>query len=293
MTPPMVRERAGTLRRWNLLTDFITFLLWSAQAKNGKPQSLILVSEPGEGKTELLGRFALNAGAKYLSDLTYRTIISVLRNDVADGPVTHVVCTEFQKVISRRRSVAESTCTFMLQTMDEGIGVVGFGPQTHDCRMPNGEPSRLGWLVATTMTSLAKNPYIIVELAMDSRAYVVDFTATQAELAEIERRMVVGDQSALKKVTLKKLPEGEKPTVDIPPNVSKVARGWVEEMRQKYVRVYGVRTLARFLNTLRGVALANGDTTVKMAHAEELYEFRELWLKPPKLKKDDGGSGHH
>jgi len=277
-------DRPRPLVRWNQFSRFVQILLWSGHASNGAPQSLIAVSEPGEGKTELLNRFDRNETTTYYSDLTSRTIVSILRNEVArppagKRPVTHVVCTEFQKVITRRRSVAEPTCVLILQSMWDGVGKVGHGPQTYDCY-----GALVGWLLATTMTSLGNNPYIIRELAMDSRAYLVDFSATDEELREIERRMVVGDQSALKKVTLRNVPE-EKVSVDVPRRVAADLQLFVEEMRRKHVRVYGVRTMARFLNTLRGVTLSHGRDVATKADTEELYTFRDMWLRIPELRK--------
>lgn len=267
------------LRRWNQLTRFLEYLIWTGQVANGRPMSAILASEPGEGKTELLDRFKVNSLLlAYYSDLTYRTVIDILKNRVARAQVTHVVCSEFQKVMARRRSVSESTCMIMLQSMEEGVGKVAFGPQVHDCH-----GARAGWLLATTMTHLSRNPYIITEIAMDSRAYLIDATATKEELGEIERRVAEGDMSALKPVALKKLPLEQKVEVEIPPPIANRVRLWVREMEQKHVPVYGVRTFSRFLHTLRGVTLAHGRTKATTTDEEELYGFRNLWLLPPSM----------
>lgn len=263
------------LRRWNQLSAFLEILLYTGHVSNGRPMSAFLIAEPGEGKTTLLERFRGNTQIEFYSDLTYRTIITVLK-DAAKGRRTHLCCTEFQKIIMRRASVANSTLTIMLQAMEEGVFKVGFGPQEHDCF-----GARLGVFAATTVTSVEKNPTIISELAMDSRAYFIDASSTEAEIFEIENRIVKGDESALKPIQIRA--PARKVHVEVPEAVGQRVRSWVVEMRNEKLRTYGTRTLTRFLHTLRGVALKNGSEIVRKAHEEELYEFRELWLNPPNL----------
>lgn len=263
---------AKVLRRWNELTDFIRMLAWTGFAKNGRPQSLFMLAEPGEGKTELLERFRANPHLSFYSDLTMRTVITALR-DVQRGKVTHVVVTEFQKVIARRKNVAGSTLAILLQAMEEGVFRVGFGPQEH-----NLGGSRLGILAATTVTSMRQNPYLVTELAMDSRAYFIDASGSRAELMEIERRIAAGDTSALRPVIMR-MPSRAVDVI-IPESLGTKVRHWVREMEQAKIRTYGVRTYTRFLHTLRGCALMNGRTKVNTADLEQLYAFRRFWLEP-------------
>lgn len=278
--PSEPRKRRPPLRRWNQLSRFLEILLYTGHISNGRPMSAFLIAEPGEGKTSLLERFRGNTQVDFYSDLTYRTIISVLK-DAARGRRTHLCCTEFQKIIMRRASVANSTLTIMLQAMEEGVFKVGFGPQEHDCM-----GARLGVLAATTVTSIEKNPTIISELAMDSRAFFIDATSTEKEILEIEERIVSGDDSALKPILIH--PPARKVHVEVPEAVGQRVRLWVREMQSAKVRTYGVRTLTRFLHTLRGVALKDGSDVVRRAHEDELYEYRELWLAPPQLDAFEG-----
>lgn len=271
------------LRRWKELSSFLEILLYTGWVSNGRPMSAFLIAEPGEGKTTLLERFRGNTQIDYYSDLTYRTLITILK-DAAKGKRTHVCCTEFQKIIMRRASVANSTLTIMLQAMEEGVFKVGFGPQEHDCF-----GARLGVFAATTVTSVQKNPTLITELAMDSRAYFIDASSTEDEIQEIENRIVRGDESALKPITIK-APE-KKVHVDIPEAVGQRVRLWVREMEDERIRTYGARTLMRFLHTLRGVALKDGRDIVRKVDEEELYTYRALWMKPPGLDAFSMGGG--
>lgn len=271
------------LKRWKELSSFLEILLYTGWVSNGRPMSAFLIAEPGEGKTTLLERFRGNTQIDYYSDLTYRTLITILK-DAARGKRTHVCCTEFQKIIMRRASVANSTLTIMLQAMEEGVFKVGFGPQEHDCF-----GARLGVFAATTVTSVQKNPTLITELAMDSRAYFIDATSTEAEIQEIESRIVRGDESALKPITINA--PTKKVHVDVPEAVGQRVRKWVREMEEERIRTYGARTLMRFLHTLRGVALKNGRDVVRRADEDELYTYRDLWMKPPGLDSLAAGGG--
>lgn len=271
------------LRRWAQLSEFIEILCWTGHAKNGRPQSIVMVSDPGEGKTELLERFRPNSHLAFYSDATYRTVLTVLKESVRHER-THLVITELQKLIARRKEVSASALAIILQAMEEGVHKVGFGPFEADF-----QGARMGMLAATTLASLHKNPFMVTDLAMDSRAYFVDARGTRDELLEIERRIAAGDVRALKPIVLKGVPA--KPIdVHIPEVHATAVRSWIREMEAMKVRTYGLRTFGRFLHTLRGVALRNGRDKVNRYDVEELYQFKRLWLNAPPLPAEQGPS---
>lgn len=273
----------SVLRRWNQLSRFLQLMAHTGFVSNGRPQSVVLVAEPGSGKTELLERlsnyFLPNGHLAYYSDMTFRTVIDVLKL-ASRGQVTHVVLPEFQKIIARKKAVAESTLAIMLQMMEEGVHTVAYGPRTIDLK-----GARAGILAATTVTSLRKNPYLISDLAIDSRAFFIDATGTRDELLEIERRIAVGDVRSLRKLRLT-LPD-RKVHVDVPAKVGLTMREWVREMEKGLVRTYGTRTFTKFMHTIKGVALADGSDVVKPRHLDEFYTFRNLWLSPPPMPDDE------
>lgn len=265
----------ATLERWNQLTDFITVLLWTGQVANGRPQSCFLISEPGHGKTEMLERFKPNPQAWFWSDLTYRTVIHILRNKMRQN-ATHIVCTEFQKVINRKDQTAQNTLAILLQMIEEGVYVVGYGPRVIDLG-----GARMGILAATTLGSIVSKPRMIRELEINSRAFFIDARGTQEELEEIERRILRGDVRSLKPLQLA-FPE-QPVKVSVPPRVAAPLSKWRIEMQRKGLPVYGNRTVARFLRTLMGVTLLNGRDIARSSDVEYLYTFKKLWMCPPPL----------
>jgi len=282
MAAPTVRRSVKALARWQQLTEFLTIMLWTGHVANGRPQSCFLLSGPGHGKTELLERFRHNPQLSYWSDITTIPLIKVLK-DVPRGR-THIVVTEFQKIIARKQTVSSGVLALILQMMEEGVYRVGFGPRDIDLG-----GARLGVLAASTVSSVRKNPYLISDLAMDSRAYFVDARATDDELEEIKKRIAMGDVSALKPIIIK-TPD-RKVDVMIPEAVAHFVRGWDKEMTELGVRVYGLRNYTRFLDTLKGVTLMNGRQKATREDADYLYSFKSLWLNPPPLPEPEDSPG--
>lgn len=270
----------AALQRWNQLSEFIRIILWTGQVKTARPQSIILVSDPGHGKTELLHRFQGNAQATFWSDVTYRTILSIL-TEVVRGNVTHLFVTELQKVLNRRAAIAESTLTLLSQAMEEGVQKIGFGPARKDL-----QGARLGLVAATTTTSVMRKPFMIRDLQLDSRAFFVDARGTTEEIREIRKRIIVNDTSALKPIVIK-APESPV-NIIVPHACGIIVDKWCDEMEKKLIPIHGARTLTRFLHTLRGVAASRGHETVTKDDVEYLYTFRNLWLKPPNLLDMEG-----
>lgn len=275
------RRKRAPLQRWFQLRDFLRIIAYTGKAKNGRPQSAFLVGEPGHGKTELVNLFHGNPNFAFYSDATMMTIVDVLKQTLK-GKITHIAFPEFQKVIARRKSVSQSMLALMLEAMEEGVRTVSFGPQTHHL-----QGARLGVIAATTVRSMNENPYLIADLAMDSRAYFIDARGTVEEIEEIKRRIAAGDARALTPQVLKNLPD--KPVVvNIPEKLALQVNDWIKEMEERRVRVYGLRTYTKFLHTLRGVALMHGRSTVNRGDLDYLYTFRRLWLELPPMPDETG-----
>jgi hypothetical protein len=273
----------GAIPRWQMLSDFIQILMHTGFATNGRPQSIFLISDPGHGKTELLKRFSkLNSNVKMYSDITMQPLMQALK--LADeGKLTHIIIPEFQKVIGRRKDVSQNFLTLLLEAMEEGVDTVAMGPSTVDL---NG--ARLGILGATTFDSMRKNPYLIDDLAMDSRAFFVDARATREEIIEIETRIAEGKLESLSQIKCN-IPE-QKVEVIIPQKVAKACSPLVREMQAAAVPVYGIRTYARFLHVLRGMAIRDGMTKVLNRHFDELIHYKPLWLNLPNIGSPNRGS---
>lgn len=273
----------GAIPRWQMLSDFIQILMHTGFATNGRPQSIFLISDPGHGKTELLKRFhGPNSNVEMYSDITMQPLMRALK--LADeGKLTHIIVPEFQKVIGRRKDVSQNFLTLLLEAMEEGVDTVAMGPSTVDLH-----GARLGILGATTFDSMRKNPYLIDDLAMDSRAFFVDARATREEIIEIETRIAEGRLESLEKIKCF-IPE-EKLEIKIPAKIGKACQPLVREMQAAGVPVYGIRTYARFLHVLRGMAIRDQRATVMNRNFDELLHYKPLWLNLPSIGNPNRGS---
>lgn len=274
------KRRRKTLTRWNQISDFVKIHYASGLVANARPQSVFLVARPGEGKTEMLDRFRCNTFVDFYSDLTFQKLIPVFKKALR-GHVTHICVTEFQKIITRRRSISDNTLSLLLQGMEEGVFKVAYGPQEHDLG-----GARLGIVAATTPRSIDRHPYLITELAIDSRAFFIDAELPVDEIREIEHRIIEGDYTALKATPL---PVVKDFAVEVSETLGKKVNGWVADMRKRKLRTYGMRTLTRFLHLLRGVAYLNGHKRATASDVDELYAYSHFWLEPPPLPGDMEG----
>lgn len=277
---PPRRRRRKPLAKWDRICDFVRIHYASGLVRNARPQSVFLVARPGEGKTEMLDRFRCNTQVDFYTDVTFQKLIPVYRRALR-GQVTHICVTEFQKLIARRRAVSGNTLLLMLQGMEDGVFKIAYGPQEYDLG-----GARLGLVAATTPRSIERNPYLITEYAIDSRAFFIDAELPMHEIHEIEDRIVDGDQQALAPIVI---PYHKHITdVEVPKSLGKKVQGWVKEMRDRKLRTYGMRTLTRFLHLLRGVAYLNARKKVIVADLDQLYALSDFWLQPPELPGDMG-----
>ena len=160
------RRVGGPVREWDRMTDLVRLIVATGAVKGARPVSLILISEPGTGKTELLERFMPNPTLSFHSDLTWRPLMKVLRN-ATRLQVSHLVLTEFQKLFQRRSHVADNCLGAIVQAMEEGIYSVGVGDAVEF------KGVRVGIIGAVTHGTMAKRREYLAEIGFLSRAFVV------------------------------------------------------------------------------------------------------------------------
>ncbi|MFS8083698.1 MAG: hypothetical protein ACMG51_09615, partial [Ginsengibacter sp.] len=263
-------------------STFLEILLHTGFATNGRPQSCFLISDPGHGKTELLRRFNQNKNAEVYSDITVQPLMRALKK-AQEGVLTHIIIPEFQKVIGRRKDTSQNFLTLLLEAMEEGVDKIAMGPMEVEFG-----GARLGVLGASTYDSMQKNPYLIDDLAMDSRAFFIDARATREEIISIETAIAMGRTQALAPIKLN-IPD-HKFDVYVPEKIGRLCQPLVEEMYEAKVPVYGIRTYARFLHVLKGIAIRDGKHKVQLMHFEEMLEFKQLWINVPNIGRAGRGS---
>lgn len=228
-------------REWDRGTELVKLFIATGYVANTRPQSLMLVSDPGSGKTELLDRFRVNRNCDFHSDLTVRQLYPILKK-VQRGMISHVVLTEFQKLFMRKMNVAENLLGTLVQGMEEGVGIVSVGPESVDYG-----GVRIGVIAAITNGTIKKRREMLSEMGFLSRAACFEWDVPSEEEKGILRRISDGDYSDITPVKMN-LPD-RKASVDLAPELSHRLEAYTFDKQRG-------RPL-RFFNRLRALAQAS------------------------------------
>ncbi len=251
------------------MTDLISLFVLTGSIQDGRPASLMLISDPGTGKTELIERFKPNRNLSFHTDLTWKGLMPILRG-ARRMAVTHLVLTEFQKLFQRKMSTAENCLGTIVQAMEEGVFNVGVGGNVDYGGI------RLGLVGAITHGTMEKRIHYLNETGFLSRAVVVPWEPPENEVLEIMRRVKRGDRRDLEPVVL------DRP--DQPVDVAVPIR--VGDLIEKFVweryRASSLRPLMRFRSLACAQALRSGRRKVTLADWDYVEAFRDYWDKARK-----------
>lgn len=255
------------VREWDRGTEIVKLFIATGAIANSRPQSVMLVSEPGSGKTELLERFRVNRICDFHSDLTVRQLYPILKK-VQRGQVTHIVLTEFQKLFMRKMAVAENLLGTLVQGMEEGVGVVSVGPETVDYG-----GVRIGIIAAITNGTIKKRREMLSEMGFLSRAACFEWDVPGDEERGILRRISDGDYSDVTPVKVK-LPD-HRVTIEIPATLSHR----LEEYTLERQRGRALRFFNRLRSLVQASALLEGRDKVAPRDVEWILAFDPYWRR--------------
>jgi len=272
-------QRAKPLREWDRGTQFLsTFAVSgfvSEQTPEGvvlpsRPSSVVLVGNPGSGKTELVERFKRCFWISYHNDLTVRPLLTLLRKAEA-GTLTHLGASEFNKYFQRKASVAEGTIGLLSGAMEEGITQYSVGPTS----MRFETPARLGLIAGCTPGTMSKRRELLAEMGFLSRACVFDWALPRSERDEILKRMNRGDPSDLEPIDLAIPPSGKRAIVKWNPAIGLPVQGYV---RQHWPE-NDLRTFKRFKALMLARAYLVGHSVVTDDEWEWLKSYDDYWSR--------------
>lgn len=255
-------------REWDAITDLVTLFAATGFVANERPQSLLLISEPGSGKTELLDRFQGNPFLQFASDITTRGLFPILKL-AKQGVCSHLVASEFQKFFLRKSATAEATLGTLCQAMEEGVGKVLVGDKPLDFG-----GARLGLIGAITHDTASKWRRDLRELGFWSRAACFEWEMPMDQLQGVMRAISNNDKRDLAPVILK-VPE-KKIRIDFPVRLSQQFEDYVF---QKFREHTILRVFNRFRTLAYASALLDGRESVRAYDIEKVVSFNPYWSR--------------
>jgi hypothetical protein len=259
------RARDLPAREWDRGTELVRMFMATGMIKDVRPQSLLLVSDPGMGKTELLDRFRINRLASYHSDLTVRQFYPILKQ-AKNGMTTHIVAPEFQKMFQRKLSVAENLLGTLVLAMEDGVNQVSVGPMNVDFG-----GARVGLIGAITHGTIAKKKEYLGEMGFLSRAATFPWALPRTEQADILSRISNGDRSDMEPVRL------ELPTKPLAVAFDPVLSRQIEKYTLEREKGDMLRPFNRLRALTQAVALLDGRDRVMRRDVEWILAFAPYW----------------
>lgn len=254
------------LREWERGTRLVMLFIHTAFVENGKPQSLMLVSEPGNGKTEMLERFRANPYLSFHSDLTVKQLWPLVRH-TGTGKITFIVFTEFQKLFQRKDATAMNCIGTLAQYIEEGVQTVSVGPKSEDYGGARG-----AIIAAMTNGTLAKYAELLDEMGFLDRTAVIPWHLPPEELDRIMDRIAVGDMRDLTPVHIPQPRRKVKVRVQL-----RVAREIKQYALQICAKRSPLRVYNRFMALVRAAAVMRGARVATWQDWLTLYSFRSYW----------------
>lgn len=251
---------------WDKATELVRLFVATGWIENERAQSVLFISEPGSGKTELLERFAGNGQLQFASDLTVRGLYQVAKR-ARQGVVTHLVATEFQKFFMRKQATADNTLGTLCQLLEEGLYEVLVGDKPI-----NFGGVQLGFIGAITHTTMSEKTKMLQETGFISRVSVIEWEMGNKELYDVLTRIGNGDKTAQTPV-LMDAPQ-QKVAVEFPPALSKQFQDYVfSALRDHAV----MRVFKRFRALAMASALLDGRDIVHARDVEHVAAFHDYW----------------
>ena len=250
------------------MSHLVTMFVMTGFLENARTQSMLLISEPGSGKSELLDRFMSNTFLQYASDLTVQGLYPILKR-MRNGTVTHILATEFQKFFLRKTSTAENTLGTMCQMMEEGVREVLVGNQVVDFDGAQG-----GLIGAITHQTAKAWKSALHEYGFWSRCAAFEWVMSHDELKGVMSAISANDRTDLAPILI--TPPPKKIFVDIPKPLSDQFQEFVTRRMMQHTVL---RVFQRFRALAMASALIDGRDVVHARDVEKVVAFDPYWSK--------------
>lgn|SRR5574337_339592 len=258
--------------RWHQLSWLVGLVSMTGRIlPQRRPQSLLIIAEPGTGKNALLERFKpehpsdlLNPHMVFGTNASAWGMEAVLTNDVPRG-ATHMVIPEFQSLMLRRGGVWETLLGLLLPAMDEGVGDIFVGPK----RKSFGG-ARLGLIAGMPTDSYNEHYADLRKVGLLSRFLVVRYERDPEDVRASRHRYDCGDISDLTKIQLDLPPEIQ---VDMSASMANAITDYAASVNAHEIN----RLTTRFQLLVRAIAHASGRSAVELKDLYALVDMQHFW----------------
>lgn len=228
------------------LEKIIALALTSAYVKDGKPVSLMMVSDrPESGKTELANKFYGNKRLAYLSDVTAYALWRDFHKQIEAGEIKHLVIPEFLAPLSRGSSTVASFIATLQILIEEGIMEIHTG-FLDPIKLTS--PTTVGAIVCLPRNAFGYNRMEWEVSGFLSRFIVVSYKYNDATIERIFDSIMNRDYLTESRIKLD-FPD-QRADISIPPGIAQKARALsykASEKARKDGKLYGFRDLKNIL----------------------------------------------
>lgn len=254
--------------------------LWTGWLTDEKPVSLILISRPESGKTQLIQKFKDNKGITFLTDVTaYGIIQKILPKIDFKQPLNHILIPDLLNPLSKQTATSRGFIQFMNSLIEEGVLEI----QTYAVALPfqqRREGIKCGLITSITSGSFVKRRHKWVEIGFLSRLLPVSFSYTSRVSGEIIKSIVRSEYHNEESIILN-FPE-EKQQVKDNPVLYEQFIPYSIRLGQAQ-NIYGFRYQKQFQTLAKANALAEGRKEVMQTDIDwvcAVAEWINLDFKP-------------
>lgn len=247
-----------------LVKELVETVLLTGRLKQHAPVSVLLISEPEQGKTRIFFETPCPS-VIMLTDVTGRAIQELCRQNAEK---THFVINDLVAVLSHRQSVNKYTLSMINAITEEGITAVAFPGQTESFK--NGKRG----IVAALTTDMTR----------DGRAWwnkiglttrMVPFCFAHSEELVVKIKTAIDSDAAETTGAVFKIPALQV-HVSMPTAVTKAVRS-LADRKAKELDEVGYRRLKQFRALCRGHALRRGNWKGCTANMEDVDFLKRIF----------------
>lgn len=245
------------------LIKLVNLVILTGKVKNGRSVSVLLISDPETGKTQILELFMNLEPILWANDLSGKVLATDVARKVEEGK-THIIIPDLLKVLGHQKIVVRHTMTMLNAIMEEGLKAVLF----YGTQIEFKQPVRCGVIAAITKDAFAARERHWKSIGFVSRCLLVSFKYSPDTVRKVHEH--IKDGFPLKTM---QIITGKPTKVDIPREIAEKTKDLVLA-RTPFGTGFRLHKQLRLL--LQAHALYSGRSKVIMADFEEVRRLSKF-----------------